>query len=1002
MASPLRAGLATKRERGSPTDSPAPEKSTCDSSRLRVGSSGPLLPRSSNSWGPGQVASSSTDGFSLPEPYAVPQAGSTNDREAHVSDGTSSSQQSLERDFNVSARHGSVQQCERKGEEGSGIGESSDVDWGGTCEGSSSEDRREDSNNGSELSCDPLRGSLSSSSREAGEASLSSSSRAGSSSHGAGEASQGKVRGSVRYLYGFVFNRQRHDERLKRGGEQKSVVILTERPYSAVFQPLVQIAGPLYFDTGPRALEQIARQVALWQAPAHGSTMDLDVNSTRTVRATLPPAHTLPPSNQVPLDDFTSAMAPAAHNKSVPHGIFHEADLFGIYRGVLRQLWLLWELLLVGEPLLIIAPTPSQCSEAVAALVGLTAPLPCSMDFRPYFTIHDPDFPSLNALREGDPVPPVVLGVTNLFFLKAFKTLPHVVSVGIPPPGSPALQVARAGPTPGNGLLYPNSQVASKSSPALLQLNSGGGNKGSSSGPSTASFLNLQRFYPTGLLSRVARGRREGPLSLMGGHREAVWTNYKAVVKADTGILNRLVESPGGSPRGTACETMTVVNNEILKRHFVELTTNFLAPFGPYLRASAPASGCSPFGDPPPLPAFDAHQFLELLAARGPGKFLGKRLVQAGTWLELYRRFLEGPNFMPWFQRRRAVAEAEQHRLWRKARCQADLQRFLPGMSEGALLEAFAVVEQHVVAELQVVALQRANAVSRGVFVADPPTVQKLRGDLRAIFRALPHETQRSLLVGPQQVALLLQELPASPSSSRDSLGGGRQQGRSLPGTPVASRVTSTSPLPVRRNGVSNHWASTSPGTAAVSPPPWSPSWAGESFPLEQISDGRPSLSVSSEQTGRQVANRQWGPDVKGEKDGADRSLGTARSASGSYLRSSEVNISRTRSRSQPRIQDSPINGKPTSVSAGSTPRHAGYWDWGRVSSAPSADTDVAATGKDLLSFLSPRSQTLDAVQRQSILQQQQARGAGFGERDGGGSGSLGRGLDPNPFNPLY
>lgn len=36
---------------------------------------------------------------------------------------------------------------------------------------------------------------------------------------------------------------------------------------------------------------------------------------------------------------------------------------------------------------------------------------------------------------------------------------------------------------------------------------------------------------------------------------------------------------------------MAVVNNDMLWRHFVELTTNFLAPFGPYLRGATPSQG---------------------------------------------------------------------------------------------------------------------------------------------------------------------------------------------------------------------------------------------------------------------------------------------------------------------------------------------------------------------------------------------------------------------------
>ena len=55
----------------------------------------------------------------------------------------------------------------------------------------------------------------------------------------------------------FVFCRQRSDERLKRGGEQKSVAVLSSLPYSSVLTPLSQHAGPVYFNKGPSALQQV-------------------------------------------------------------------------------------------------------------------------------------------------------------------------------------------------------------------------------------------------------------------------------------------------------------------------------------------------------------------------------------------------------------------------------------------------------------------------------------------------------------------------------------------------------------------------------------------------------------------------------------------------------------------------------------------------------------------------------------------------------------------------
>jgi hypothetical protein len=57
----------------------------------------------------------------------------------------------------------------------------------------------------------------------------------------------------------------------------------------------------------------------------------------------------------------------------------------------------------------------------VAALISMISPLPYSADFRPYFTIHDEDFGALagGQLPDNSNALPRLLGVTNLYFLKA-------------------------------------------------------------------------------------------------------------------------------------------------------------------------------------------------------------------------------------------------------------------------------------------------------------------------------------------------------------------------------------------------------------------------------------------------------------------------------------------------------------------------------------------------------------------------------------------------------
>ncbi|XP_078444444.1 polarity axis stabilization protein [Wolffia australiana] len=467
---------------------------------------------------------------------------------------------------------------------------------------------------------------------------------------------------SSAFLYGFVFHRQRQDARLKRGGEQKSVVVVSPRPYSSVFFPFLRVLAPLFFDRGPQSLDLAATHVANWPPPSPGKPLELSLCGATLLRAHLP---------------------------ATEGELFQDADLFGSFKGLLLQLWLLWELVLVGEPILVIAPTPPESSAAVAALVSLAAPLLCSLDFRPYFTIHDKDFSSLNSLQEGEPLPAMVLGVTNLFFLKALQRFPHVVAVGSGGPG----QVRRA---VGFGGLIDSMKI-----------------------------------------------RRQGPLCLMTEHREAVWSAYQATTKADTAVLNRLVDG-GASARME--ESMAVVNNEVLRRHFLELTSNFLAPFGPYLRPIVPIEESSPFAEPPPLPPFRAEEFLAGLEGRGPGKFLAKRMK--ANWLDLYRRFLKGRNFMPWFQKRRVIAEVEQQRLWRQARMKTDINKLIMAMSELEIVDSFNAIEGHLLREIQLEQSGKGSADS-------DKACQKLKADLEAVFRVLPKDTQQLLLSHPQRASLL-------------------------------------------------------------------------------------------------------------------------------------------------------------------------------------------------------------------------------------------------------
>jgi hypothetical protein len=81
-------------------------------------------------------------------------------------------------------------------------------------------------------------------------------------------------------------------------------------------------------------------------------------------------------------------------------GVFQEIGLFSTYRSLTPCLWTLWELVLLGRPVLVLGPSPRLCGDAIMAMVSLIAPLSFHGDYRPYFTLYDPDFASIQAAFE--------------------------------------------------------------------------------------------------------------------------------------------------------------------------------------------------------------------------------------------------------------------------------------------------------------------------------------------------------------------------------------------------------------------------------------------------------------------------------------------------------------------------------------------------------------------------------------------------------------------------
>ncbi|XP_050414225.1 protein DENND6B isoform X2 [Patella vulgata] len=230
------------------------------------------------------------------------------------------------------------------------------------------------------------------------------------------------------YYYGFVYFRQTKDRTIRRGYFQKSLVLVSKLPFVALFNQVVSIIAPEYFDNGEPSLEAACHDIDQWPTPIPGDTLNLPMMGS-VLQVKIPCRPTV--------SDKISSVRSASKNGSqslhtIPaHTILpslFEVDIYSSFQSILPHIQLLWELVLIGEPIAVMAASPTVTSNTVQALVNLIAPLKYCSDFRPYFTIHDSEFKEYTTKVQAPP--PIILGVTNPFFAKTLQHWPHIIRIG--------------------------------------------------------------------------------------------------------------------------------------------------------------------------------------------------------------------------------------------------------------------------------------------------------------------------------------------------------------------------------------------------------------------------------------------------------------------------------------------------------------------------------------------------------------------------------------------
>uniref|UniRef100_A0A8D0AXG4 DENN/MADD domain containing 6Aa n=1 Tax=Sander lucioperca TaxID=283035 RepID=A0A8D0AXG4_SANLU len=223
------------------------------------------------------------------------------------------------------------------------------------------------------------------------------------------------------HYYGYVYFRQVRDKSLKRGYFQKSLVLISKMPYVTFFHSLLKIMAPEYFEKQEPCLEAACNDIDRWPTPHPGRILTLPIMGV-VIKVRIPTSYDKPGTSQL----VQSAQSDSQVSIVLP--TIHEVDLFRCFYPVFFHIQMLWELVLLGEALVVMAPSPAESSDTVLALVSCISPLRYCSDFRPYFTIHDSEFKEYTTRTQAPPS--VILGVTNPFFAKTLQHWPHIIRIG--------------------------------------------------------------------------------------------------------------------------------------------------------------------------------------------------------------------------------------------------------------------------------------------------------------------------------------------------------------------------------------------------------------------------------------------------------------------------------------------------------------------------------------------------------------------------------------------
>jgi len=349
-------------------------------------------------------------------------------------------------------------------------------------------------------------------------------------------------------------------------------------------------------------------------------------------------------------------------------GVFQDVNIYDVFQDVLGSLWFLWECAIAGKPIMVMSQSPEICTKAVLGIMSIISPVIYSGDFRPYFTIYDPDFKHFQDSHKNGNLGSVMLGVTNPFFLKVYKNWENILY-----------------------LSDPNSE----------------NNEGetSSQKASISSWWEPIKVSRRALFGKPILKRSKWVGECEYKMDDRMVSRHSPCLKPDQKILRRLIRHTKSRKEGKdvtalAKEQISAINTTVLRRYFRDMTNCFLRPFHIWLEWDQDLVNRQNFNlylNPVTLLHFSEEDFLDEI--RKAPKDYFKDLPVKGTRsdvVKLYSRFLRSPHFQPWFYSKREEAQAKLNHVLDKWVTSVNFEDLIKGQTMSNRMKMYREIERRI------------------------------------------------------------------------------------------------------------------------------------------------------------------------------------------------------------------------------------------------------------------------------------------------------------------